>query len=89
MKKCSKSQGSLDAPDLSFYYIANQIQSLTKWNHQTTHNIPLIDLHQLYSKNISLLNLPFVNTTIKQHPCCYRKLYRSERRGGREGKKKR
>lgn len=83
-----KFSGSLDAPDLSFYYIANQIQYLAKWNHQTTHNIPLIDLLQLYCKNISLLNLPFVNTTIKQYPCCYRQLYRSERQGKKREKEK-
>lgn len=63
----SKSQGGLDAPNFFYYNLANQLQYLAKWIDQTNRNIPWIE--QLYCKNILLSNLPFLNTTIKQHPC--------------------
>ena len=65
----NKSQGGLDAPNFSVYYLSNQIQYIAQWIHQTNHNASWADLEQHYCKNISLSDLPFLNTTIKQHPC--------------------
>ena len=65
----NKSQGGLDAPNFYFYYLANQTQYIAKWIHQTNHNNSWSDLEQHYCQNIALLDLPFLNTTIKRHPC--------------------
>lgn len=62
----SKIQRGRNAPNFFFDYLANQLQYLTKWIHQTDYSIPM---KQSYCNNISLSDLPFLNTTIKQHPC--------------------
>lgn len=65
----SKAEGGLDAPDFYYYYIANQIQFLSKWLYPSTDYNCWLELEQEDSDNIKLSDLPFITNTLKRHDC--------------------
>ena len=65
----SKLEGGLDAPNFMHYYLANQLQFVSKWMNHREESNSWIELEQIDCGKIQLTDLPFITTTIKHHGC--------------------
>ena len=51
------------------YYLANQLQYLTKWIHPHEEHNSWLELEQIDCSHIKISDLPFITSTLKHHPC--------------------
>ena len=65
----NKPEGGLEAPNFMHYYLANQLQYLTKWIHPHEEYNSWLELEQLDCNHIKLSDLPFITSTLKHHSC--------------------
>ena len=65
----NKPEGGLEAPNFMYYYLANQLQYLTKWIHPHEDYNSWLELEQLDCNHIKISDLPFITSTIKRHLC--------------------
>lgn len=65
----NKLEGGLESPNFMCYYLANQLQYLTKWLHPKEEFNSWIELEQLDCYEINLTNLPFITDTLKRNKC--------------------
>lgn len=64
----SKPHGGLNTPNFQTYFIANQLQYLTKWIKPSPNHL-WIKLEQASCNNISLSDLPALSPSLKKHNC--------------------
>ena len=64
-----KHLGGLEAPQFFHYFLANQLQYIIKWIHNSQQCDTWLDIEKTFCNEIKISDLPFLNQSIKLHPC--------------------